>query len=109
MSGIIDPLYGHHNIPYLDRVHSHTLSVFFIILASGALYDRESSATLEGERYYALARAALCVDSMSNEATCSTVQAIFITICFMYHSDQSSNEGRWLLTGLCARAAQTVS
>ncbi|KAL4073016.1 fungal-specific transcription factor domain-containing protein [Scleroderma yunnanense] len=108
MSGIIDPLYGHLGFANLDRVHSHTLSVFFILLASGTLYDSETSAILERGRYYALARAALCIDSMLNEATCSTVQAIFMTIRFIYHSDRSSNEGRWLLTGLCVRAAQII-
>lgn len=108
ITSIINPLYGNLNFVNLDRIHSHTLSVFFILLASGSLYDCESSTMLERERYYALGRAALCVDSMLNEATCSTVQAIFMTIRFIYHSDRSNNEGRWLLTGLCVRAAQII-
>ncbi|KAG6332653.1 hypothetical protein ID866_6438 [Astraeus odoratus] len=93
MNSIIDPLYGQFGFMNL---HSHTLSVFFILLASGALYDGGPSAMLEAERYYALARAALSVDSMLNETSCSTVQALLMIIGLptTFNTTQSIVNGR---------------
>lgn len=108
MSGIIDILYGRSGHPNLDRIHSHTLSVFFILLALGALSDSEPSAQRTAELYSALARAALCLDSIFNEATCSTVQALFLTTRFTYEQERPNNEERWLLTGLCVRVGQII-
>ncbi|KAI6125436.1 fungal-specific transcription factor domain-containing protein [Pisolithus croceorrhizus] len=108
MSGIVDILYGQSGHPNLDRVHSHTLSVFFILLALGALFDSEPSAMRTAELYSALARAALCLDSIFNEATCSTVQALLLITRFIYEQDRPNNEERWLLTGLCVRVGQII-
>lgn len=108
MSGIIDILYGPPGHPNLDRVHSHTLSAFFIILALGALFDSEPSAMRTAELYSAVARAALCLNSIFNEATCSTVQALLLITRFVYEQDQQNNEASWLLTGLCARVGQII-
>lgn len=108
ISGILEPLYGHF-APNLDRIHSHALSVFFILLASGRLYDSMPSTLFIAEQYYALARAALSLDPILNEATCWTVQALFMSIGYIFQSNRTSNEARWLLTGLTARAAQIVS
>lgn len=108
MSGIIDILYEQPHHPNLDRIHSHTLSVFFILLALGSLFDNEPSAMHTAELYSALARAALCLDSIFNEATCSTVQALLLTTHFIHEQGRPHNEERWLLTGLCLRVAQTI-
>ncbi|KIJ65704.1 hypothetical protein HYDPIDRAFT_110852 [Hydnomerulius pinastri MD-312] len=108
LTTIIDPLYGHTGIANVDRIHSHRLSVFFILLASGVFYDNIPSASIIAEQYQALSRAALSLDSILDEATCATVQAIFMTIRYIYQSDRTNNEGRWLLMGVCARVAQII-
>lgn len=119
MDSIIVPIYGmsdspHAVSPSLHTTHSHRLALFFILLATGALFEHSplspaSSARSLAEQYSALARAALALDSILLEVTCATVQALFMMGHFIYNSDRKSNEERWLLTGLCSRVGQTVS
>jgi hypothetical protein len=108
VTNILDPIYGPSGHANMDSIHSHRLSVFFILLASGIKFDTLPSAALLAEQYYSLARAALSLDPIGQEVTCATVQAIFMMIRFIYDSDRASSETRWLLTGLCTRVAQTV-
>ncbi|KAG6915269.1 hypothetical protein DXG01_012404 [Tephrocybe rancida] len=109
VASIINPIYGSEGYPTTDAVHSHRLAVFFMILANGNLYDEtQPDATNVAEQYYALARAALSLDSILIEVTCSTVQALFLVFRFIYNSSQSDKEERWLLTGLATRIAQTI-
>ncbi|TFK32802.1 fungal-specific transcription factor domain-containing protein [Crucibulum laeve] len=105
---ILDPIYGTTGYANLNTLHSHRLALFFILLANGVLYDTHPSAVPMAKQFHALARAALSLDSILVEATCATVQALFLMFRFIYNSDRSSNEERWLLTGLCARLAQTI-
>lgn len=107
----VDPIYGATGIPSVDIIHSHSLSVFFIVLANGALYDESSSESthLLAARYHHLARAAVSLDSMLTNATVGTCEALFMMIRFLFNSDRSANEERWLITGLAARVAQMVS
>ena len=110
MTTIINPIYGNTGLPNLDLIHSHPLSVFFILLATGVVYDASPSAEALAEEYHILACAALCLDSIVvTAATCATVQALFMIIRFMYNFDRTANEARWLLVGLCCRVAQSVS
>jgi hypothetical protein len=106
----MDPIYGTTSIPCLNTIHSHKLSVFFIVLANGALYDEASGerALWLAARYYHLARAALSLDPMLTDATVATCEALFMMIRFLFNSDRSANEERWLVTGLAARVAQMV-
>ena len=106
---ILDLIYGTTGFPGLDTLHSHRLSVFFILLANGMVFDSHPSSPNLGRQYHALARAALSLDSILLEATCATVQALFLMFRFIYNADRSCNEERWLLTGLSARLSQTVS
>jgi hypothetical protein len=108
MKNIVDQIYGITGIASLDSIHSHYLSVFFILLAGGVFHDSHPSALLMAEQYHSLARAALALDSLLQEATCATVQSLFMIVRFMYNSDRASNETRWVLSGLCARVAQSV-
>lgn len=111
MITILDPIYGVYGYPSAESLHSHCLSVFFIVLANGNLYDPNSSAVAAAEvaeRYYFLARAALSLDSILLEVTCATVQALFLVFRFIYNSHQTGREERWLLSGLCVRVAYTV-
>jgi hypothetical protein len=109
MNNIISPIYGSTGTASVDTIHSHRLSVFFILLASGCTYDAHHSATLSAERYYALSRAALALDSILQEATCATVQALFMMVRYIYISDCTGYENRWLLFGICTRVAQMVN
>ncbi|KIK09061.1 hypothetical protein K443DRAFT_672096 [Laccaria amethystina LaAM-08-1] len=105
---ILDLIYGTTGFPSLDTLHSHRLSVFFILLANGMVFDSHPSSPNLGRQYHALARAALSLDSILLEATCATVQALFLMFRFIYNADRSCNEERWLLTGLSARLSQTI-
>ncbi|KAG5637746.1 hypothetical protein H0H81_003384 [Sphagnurus paluster] len=106
-NSILTPIYGADGYASTDAIHSHRLAVFFMILANGNLYDSHCD-TLAAEQYYALARAALSVDSILVEVTCATVQALFLVFRFIYNSSQADKEERWMLTGLATRVAQVV-
>ncbi|PFH46879.1 hypothetical protein AMATHDRAFT_68883 [Amanita thiersii Skay4041] len=108
MASIFEPIYTATEYIDLESTHSHRLSVFFIALANGLLYDGHPAAFSSARQYQALSRAALALDSILQEATCATVQALFLMLRFAYNSDRRTNEERWLLTGLSARIAQTI-
>lgn len=108
MTNILAPLYGHTGSPNINNIHSHQLSMFFILLASGVLYEHSSSSGVIAEQYYALSRAALSLDPIYQDATCATVQALFMAVRHTHQSDSTDNEGRWLLMGVIARVAQSV-
>ncbi|KAG1760121.1 hypothetical protein EDD22DRAFT_980737 [Suillus occidentalis] len=99
VTNILTPLYGHTGSPNVNNIHSHRLSVFFIVLASGGVL---------AEQYHALSRAALSLDPIYQDATCATVQALFMAFGHIYQSDRTNNEGRWLLMGLVVRLAQLI-
>jgi len=107
-SSILEPIYGADGYPSTDGLHSHRLAVFFMVLANGNLYDSHPSAATVAEQYYALARAALSLDSILLEVTCATVQALFLVFRFVYNASQADKEERWLLTGLTTRIAHTI-
>jgi hypothetical protein len=109
MTNILTPLYGHTGSPNINNIHSHRLSVFFILMASAVLYEHSSSSGVIAEQYHALSRAALSLDPIYQDATCATVQALFLTVRYNYQSDCMDNESRWLLMGVVARVAQLVS
>lgn len=106
----MDPIYGTTGIPSLDTIHSHKLAVFFTVLANGALYDESSGESIHwlAARYNHLARAAISLDPMLADATVATCEALFMLIRFLFNSDRSANEERWLITGLAARVAQMI-
>ena len=80
-----------------------------MMMGDGVLYDIGSDTQLLSEQYHALAQAALSIEPLLTEVTASTVQALFMMVRFIYNSDRRSNEARWILNGLCARLAQSVS
>ncbi|KAJ3497925.1 hypothetical protein NLJ89_g10285 [Agrocybe chaxingu] len=103
-ASILDPMYGSGDMPSVEGIHPHELAVFFIILATGLL-SHPGSSMLSG-KYHALSRAALSLEPIAVDATCSAIQAIFLTFRYLYNADRSYNEERWLLTGVCVRLAQ---
>ncbi|KAG1769517.1 hypothetical protein EV702DRAFT_1140943 [Suillus placidus] len=108
MTNILTPLYGHTGSPNVNNIHSHRLSVFFILLASGVLYEQSPSSGVLAEQYHALSRAALSLDPIYQDATCATVQALFMAFGHIYQSDRTNNDSRWLLMGVVARLAQLI-
>ncbi len=79
------------------------------MMGDGVLYDPSPDAKLLAEQYHALAQAAISIEPLLLEVTSATVQALFMMVRFIYNSDRKSNEARWVLNGLCARLAQSVS
>ncbi|TFK51727.1 hypothetical protein OE88DRAFT_1462788 [Heliocybe sulcata] len=93
----------------LDALHPHRLSVFFMVLATGTLFDDSiDSPTIVAEQYNALACAALSLKSILDEANTTAVQALFMLFHFVFLSDRAGNERRWLLVGICSRVAQII-
>ncbi|KZT27831.1 hypothetical protein NEOLEDRAFT_1059670 [Neolentinus lepideus HHB14362 ss-1] len=93
----------------LDSLHPHRLSVFFMVLATGTLFDDTiDSAIIVAEQYHALACAALSLKSILDEASTTAVQALFMLFHFVFLSDRAGNERRWLLVGICTRVAQII-
>lgn len=108
ITSILNPIYGNHGYASVSALHSHRLSVFFIVLAHGKFYDTDTSVDVSADQYHFLARAAFSLDSILIEVTCATVQALFLICRFIYDADLTAKEERWLLTGLCARIAHMV-
>lgn len=108
MNNIISPIYGTTGVASLDTVHCHRLGVFFITMASGVWFDSHPSSTILAHQYHALARAAVSLEPVLQEGTCATVQALFMVLRFIYTTDRSGGEERWILGGLCTRIAQIV-
>jgi hypothetical protein len=109
VANVLDPIYRVHDYPGADNLHSHRLSLFFIVLAHGKLYDSHPTTDNLGKTYYTLAHAAFSLEPIVNGVTSATVQALFMIVRFMYDSDPAGKEERWLLSGMCARIAQMVS
>ncbi|KAF7977118.1 hypothetical protein HWV62_4728 [Athelia sp. TMB] len=99
-ANIFDPIYGTNENPSVDDVHAHRLSIFFVVLATGALYDRHPSAKLLAQQYNVLSRAALSLDPISREANTATVQALNLSIRFLsdFVSDSPSFMSEMLKT-----------
>ncbi|EAU90302.2 hypothetical protein CC1G_12055 [Coprinopsis cinerea okayama7 len=108
-TNILDVIYANGQRS-LDHIHSHRVSVFFSILANGAVFDQQEEKTsdLAARTYSALARAAFSLDPILVEATCATVQALFLIVRFIYNADRDRNEERWLITGLNCRLAHMI-
>ncbi|KAI0041615.1 hypothetical protein FA95DRAFT_1610866 [Auriscalpium vulgare] len=91
----------------LSTMHAHKLSVFFMVLALGSLFDDCPSPQLLSEQFHALGRAAFVLESIARGATCASSQALFLMIVFAFH-DRSAVERRWVLMGVCAKVSQMI-
>jgi len=96
--------------PTLSTIHPHQLALFFSVLAHGAFYSRNSSTAsiATQERYHALSCGALSLAPIARGVTCSTVQALFSIIRFLYYSVRSASEEHFLLFAVTVRAAQMM-
>ncbi|KAL1700938.1 hypothetical protein EV121DRAFT_213170 [Schizophyllum commune] len=59
-------------------------------------------------QYQALGRAALALEPVLWDVSCATVQALFLLIILLDANDRKSNEERWMLVGVCARAVPVL-
>ncbi|TFY56032.1 hypothetical protein EVG20_g9091 [Dentipellis fragilis] len=103
-----DQIYASDGTVSLLSVHAHRLSVFFSILATGVYHDTHPSAALLSDQYHALACASFSTQPIAREASIATVQALFLVILFLWMSDRSTNELRWLMSGLIGKLIQTL-
>ncbi|KAF7973743.1 hypothetical protein HWV62_14322 [Athelia sp. TMB] len=106
MDTIIAPLYATSQVASIGAIHPHQLSVFFAVMASGALWDDHPSAKILAHQYHVLSRAALSLKPIIFDASTATVQAIFTIIRFLHISDLTAGEERWILGSTCTKMAQ---
>ena len=106
---ILEPLYSSANgVISLISFEPHRLSVFFMILGIGALFDSHPDARTIAEQYHAFACATFSLESVVGGATCASAQAILMMSHFLFLTDRSGNERRWLLNGLCTKVIHMV-
>lgn len=106
---ILDPLYSSINDPVpLANFEPHRLSLFFIVLGIGALFDTHPSARIIAEQYNAFACATFSLESILDGATCASIQALFMMAHFLLLMDRSGSERRWLISGLTAKVIHMV-
>ncbi|EAU90340.1 hypothetical protein CC1G_09022 [Coprinopsis cinerea okayama7 len=92
---------------YRDSVSSHTLSVFFMVLALGTLLDLDLPAhSPESMQYFQIGRAALALDSVLEEQSITALQALLLMCHFMFLSDMAGP--RWVLMGIVVKVAQSI-
>jgi hypothetical protein len=108
-SSILEPLYSSANGAIsLINFEPHRLSVFFMVLGIGTLFDSHPSARTIAEHYHAFACATFSLESVVGGATCASAQAILLMTHFLFLTDRSGNERRWLLSGLCTKLIHMV-
>lgn len=107
---ILEPLYAsvHDPVP-LAHFEPHRLSVFFIVIGVGTLFDSHPSARIIAEQYHAFACAAFSLESIVDGATCASIQALFMMAHFLLLTDRSGGERRWLISGLTCKVIHMVS
>jgi len=79
-----------------------------MVLGTGALFDCHPNARIIAEQYHAIACATFSLESILGGATCASIQALLMMAHFLFLTDRSGNERRWLLKGLCTKVIQMV-
>ncbi|KAI0320858.1 fungal-specific transcription factor domain-containing protein [Amylostereum chailletii] len=106
---IIEPIYQAVNgFMLFKSLHAHHLSIFFMVLATGLLFNKGQSAPILVDQFHAMACAAFSMDSITRGASCASVQAMILMIHFSYWTDRNGSELRWLHNGMCVRIAQMI-
>jgi len=106
----LEPLYASINDPVIFvHFEPHRLSVFFMVLAIGALFDPHPNARITAEQHHAFACATFSLESIVGGATCASIQALLMMEHFLFSTDRSGNERRWLLNGLCTKVIHMVN
>ncbi len=91
-----------------DNRCPHLLAVLFFVLAVGSLVDLTLPAcSVEAERYYQLARAALSLRSIFDSPEIETIQAVgFMAVYHSLASSRYSVESAWSIMSLASRLPQ---
>ncbi|KAI0272482.1 hypothetical protein BC834DRAFT_966502 [Gloeopeniophorella convolvens] len=106
---ILEPLYSSANgVTSLINFEPHRLSVFFMVLGIGALFDTHPNARTIAEQYHAFACATFSLESIVGGATCASAQALLLMAHFLFLTDRSGNERRWLLNGLITKVIHMI-
>jgi hypothetical protein len=107
---ILEPLYAsvHDPVP-LAYFEPHRLSIFFTVMAIGALLDSHPHARIIAEQYHAFACATFSLESIVGGATSASIQALFMMKHFLLSTDLSGGERRWLISGLTCKVIHMVS
>lgn len=108
MTTVFDPIYGSNELPSVTHVHAHRMSILLIVVATGALYDKDPYAMRLAHQYNVLARAALSLDPIAREANTASFQALYLIMRFTHASDSRDSEERFILGGMCAKLAQII-
>jgi Fungal specific transcription factor domain len=101
-------------IPPSTPATTHDLALLFVIFCLGAVTDDAlppPPGNADGDRFYALARAALALaQPLDRPPTVSTVQAFSLMAIYQgLVANQDSIESTWALMGLATKLAQSVS
>jgi heme/copper-type cytochrome/quinol oxidase subunit 4 len=78
-------------------------------LGIGVLFDSHPNARTIAEQYHAFACATFSLESMVDGATCASIQALLMMAHFLFLTDRSGNERRWLTNGLCTKVILMAS
>ncbi|KAF9054340.1 hypothetical protein BJ165DRAFT_1522883 [Panaeolus papilionaceus] len=97
---ILNVIYPDGEAPCLTIISPHSLSIFFATVALGILCDKTEDGNKRSERYHNLARAALSFQSLSMDASCATIQAVFLITRLTQKIHSCVSEECWLLNGL---------
>ncbi|TFK25635.1 hypothetical protein FA15DRAFT_668330 [Coprinopsis marcescibilis] len=90
-----------------ESVPSHSLAVFFMVLAIGTLLDLDlPSHSSEAMQFYQIGRSAMALDSILEEQSIAAIQALLLMCHFMFLSDMAGP--RWVLMGIVVKVAQSI-
>lgn len=109
MTTIIDQIYNYPQVPTVESIHPHRLSLLFGILSLASLRSmNDALSDINATRYHILACSALSLAPILSEASCVTIQAMFTCHTFLYTSVRGASEENWLLLGMMARLGYRV-
>ena len=107
---LIRPIYGQSNMPRIDAIHPHRLSLFLGMMAIGTAHSGNVAAVMNpaAERFLILACAALSLSPILAEAMTATVQALYMINGYLFTSTRVGCEEGWILIGIMARIGDRV-
>lgn len=103
---IFQPVYGD-NAPHRNGIHPHVLSILFSTFAIAVLYEPDQHRRVV-HQYHFLARASTSAAPFLQDISYLTMLALFFIVQLVHLLDKSNHEEIWMLSGLCARVAQSV-
>ncbi|KAI6041872.1 fungal-specific transcription factor domain-containing protein [Pisolithus marmoratus] len=111
------PAYYTNGVPHVTQAenNAHRLGLLFLIFAIGALLDpNQEPGNTEAERYHQLAYAAICLQSVIEQPSLETIQALHLLSVYNAVSGnelagkETSTETSWSLVTLAAHLAHTL-